>query len=129
MEASGAFPARRKWVSTDDGKLLESVYMPSSDRRTLCVSTQVGCAMGCKFCATATLGLLRNLAPSEIVAQVHAVNAEVRRNEGLDGWYDADADDYQICRNHFTVRQAHTGYMINAFNCGYRFAQPNIDIV
>ncbi len=69
---------------TDDGKLLESVYMPSSDRKTLCVSTQVGCAMGCKFCATATLGLLRNLAPSEIVAQVHAVNAEIRKNEGLE---------------------------------------------
>lgn len=68
---------------TGDGKLIESVYMPSPERRTLCVSTQVGCAMGCRFCATATLGLVRNLTPSEIVAQVHAVNREVRRNEGL----------------------------------------------
>lgn len=69
---------------TADGKLIESVYMPSPDRKTLCVSTQVGCAMGCRFCATATLGLVRHLKPSEIVAQVHAVNREVRRNEGLD---------------------------------------------
>ncbi|MEW5739136.1 MAG: 23S rRNA (adenine(2503)-C(2))-methyltransferase RlmN [Myxococcota bacterium] len=69
---------------TADGKLIESVYMPSPDRKTLCVSTQVGCAMGCRFCATATLGLVRHLKPSEIVAQVHAVNREVRRNEGLE---------------------------------------------
>jgi 23S rRNA (adenine2503-C2)-methyltransferase len=69
---------------THDGKLIESVYMPSEDRKTLCVSTQVGCAMGCTFCATATLGLKRNLTPSEIVAQVHAVNREVRKNEGLE---------------------------------------------
>jgi 23S rRNA (adenine2503-C2)-methyltransferase len=69
---------------TFDGKLIESVYMPSADRKTLCVSTQVGCAMGCKFCATATLGLQRHLSPSEIVAQVHAVNREVRANEKLE---------------------------------------------
>ncbi|MGQ0507292.1 MAG: 23S rRNA (adenine(2503)-C(2))-methyltransferase RlmN [Myxococcaceae bacterium] len=62
---------------TRDGKLIESVYMPSEDRKTLCVSTQAGCAMGCTFCMTATLGLLRNLTPAEIVWQVHAVNAEV----------------------------------------------------
>ncbi len=72
-----------RW-KTHDGKLIESVYMPSTDRKTLCVSTQVGCAMGCTFCMTATLGLKRNLTPAEIVGQVHAANAEVRRNEGGD---------------------------------------------
>lgn len=72
-----------RW-KTQDGRFIESVYMPSEDRKTLCVSTQVGCAMGCTFCATATLGLIRNLTPSEIVGQVHAVNQEVRKNEGLD---------------------------------------------
>src|SRR5687767_1562780 len=61
--------------------------MPSDDRKTLCVSTQAGCAMGCTFCMTATLGLLRNLTPGEIVAQVHAVNAEVRRNENITATY------------------------------------------
>lgn len=69
-----------RW-KTVDGKFIESVYMPSEDRKTLCVSTQVGCAMGCTFCATATLGLMRNLTPSEIVGQVHAANLEVRKNE------------------------------------------------
>ncbi len=68
---------------THDGRLVESVYMPSPERKTLCVSTQVGCAMGCQFCATATLGLVRHLSASEIVAQVHAVNRDVRRREGL----------------------------------------------
>lgn len=72
---------------THDGRMIESVYMPSADRKTLCVSTQVGCAMGCTFCMTATLGLIRQLAPSEIVAQVHAVNAEVRKNENIEDTY------------------------------------------
>lgn len=72
-----------RW-KTRDGRYIESVYMPSSDRKTLCVSTQVGCAMACTFCMTGTLGLKRNLTPGEIVAQVHAVNREVRKNEGLE---------------------------------------------
>ena len=61
---------------THDDKLVESVYMPDEDtgRRTLCISTQVGCAMGCGFCATAQMGLARNLAPGEIADQVHRVN-------------------------------------------------------
>ncbi|MBX5483487.1 MAG: 23S rRNA (adenine(2503)-C(2))-methyltransferase RlmN [Myxococcaceae bacterium] len=72
---------------TFDGRFIESVYMPSPDRRTLCVSTQVGCAMGCTFCATGRLGLARNLTPGEIVAQVHAVNREIRINEGISGTF------------------------------------------
>ncbi len=47
-------------------------------RRTLCVSSQVGCAMDCKFCLTATMGLVRHLSPGEIVDQVHRVNADLR---------------------------------------------------
>ncbi|HEX8699512.1 MAG TPA: 23S rRNA (adenine(2503)-C(2))-methyltransferase RlmN [Myxococcaceae bacterium] len=69
---------------TRDGRYIESVYMPSADRKTLCVSTQVGCAMACSFCMTGTLGLKRNLTPGEIVAQVHAVNRDVRQREGLE---------------------------------------------
>lgn len=53
-----------------DKKTVESVYIPSEDRRTLCISTQVGCRMGCRFCLTARQGLVRNLTPSEIVSQV-----------------------------------------------------------
>lgn len=69
---------------TREGRFIESVYMPAEDRKTLCVSTQVGCAMGCTFCMTGTMGLMRNLSPAEIVAQVHAVNREVRQLEQLD---------------------------------------------
>jgi 23S rRNA (adenine2503-C2)-methyltransferase len=47
-------------------------------RRTLCVSTQVGCAMGCGFCLTATMGLVRDLTPGEIADQVYRVNADLR---------------------------------------------------
>ncbi len=68
---------------TTDGRFVESVYMPSPERQTLCVSTQVGCAMGCRFCATATLGLVRHLEASEIVAQVHAVNRALREERKL----------------------------------------------
>ncbi len=64
-----------KWSwRTWDGKLVESVYMPEADRRTLCVSSQVGCAVGCTFCLTGTMGLARNLGPGEIVDQVHRAN-------------------------------------------------------
>src|SRR5947209_12631882 len=48
-------------------------------RRTLCVSTQVGCAMGCGFCMTATMGLIRNLTAGEICDQVYRVNQDLRR--------------------------------------------------
>ncbi len=64
-----------KWTwRTGDGLLVESVYMPEPGRKTLCLSTQAGCAMGCAFCMTATLGLGRNLTPGEIVDQVSRAN-------------------------------------------------------
>ena len=79
---------RKYRLRTEDGKLIESVYMPDVDdqadddepglRRTLCVSTQVGCAMGCGFCMTATMGLVRNLTAGEIADQVYRVNADLR---------------------------------------------------
>ena len=56
-----------------DGGRIESVLLFDDDRRTLCVSTQVGCAMGCVFCATGRLGLARNLTAGEIVDQVNVI--------------------------------------------------------
>jgi 23S rRNA (adenine2503-C2)-methyltransferase len=53
-----------------DGKRIESVLMPNATHYTLCLSTQVGCAMGCDFCMTARMGLERNLTAGEIVQQV-----------------------------------------------------------
>jgi 23S rRNA (adenine2503-C2)-methyltransferase len=49
---------------------VEAVFMPSSGRQTICISTQAGCAVDCQFCLTAQLGLIRNLTPAEILAQV-----------------------------------------------------------
>ncbi|MDH3328706.1 MAG: 23S rRNA (adenine(2503)-C(2))-methyltransferase RlmN, partial [Desulfobulbaceae bacterium] len=56
----------------DDANIIESVLMPEEDRNTLCVSSQVGCAMGCTFCLTGKMGFARNLRPAEIVNQVCA---------------------------------------------------------
>ena len=53
-----------------DGGVVETVYIPEADRVTLCVSTQVGCGLGCVFCATARMGLKRNLTQAEIVDQI-----------------------------------------------------------
>lgn len=53
-----------------DGELIESVLIPSGERRTLCISSQAGCALGCVFCATGTMGFRRNLSPFEIAGQV-----------------------------------------------------------
>ena len=53
-----------------DGKQIESVFIPDTPKQTFCVSTQVGCAMGCAFCLTGKMGLLRHLSASEIAGQV-----------------------------------------------------------
>ena len=61
----------------DDGQVIESVLIPDQGRHTLCVSSQVGCAMGCRFCLTGGLGFIRNLRPAEIVNQIHFVQEEL----------------------------------------------------
>ena len=65
-----------------DGSHIESVYIPDENhpgkaRRTLCISSQVGCAMACTFCLTGDLGLKRNLSPSEIANQVLQVASDL----------------------------------------------------
>ena len=61
----------RKWVlRLDGGNAIETVFIPEDDRGTLCISSQVGCAMDCSFCSTAQQGLNRNMNTAEIVAQV-----------------------------------------------------------
>ena len=61
----------RKWLlKTRDGHDYEMVFIPDADRGTLCVSSQVGCTLNCRFCHTGTMRLVRNLEPSEIVGQV-----------------------------------------------------------
>jgi len=57
----------------DDGEAVESVLIPSGTRRTLCISSQAGCALGCTFCATGRMGFRRNLTPFEIAGQVREI--------------------------------------------------------
>lgn len=57
----------------DDGEAIESVLIPSGSRRTLCISSQAGCALGCTFCATGRMGFRRNLSAFEIAGQVREI--------------------------------------------------------
>ena len=60
-----------KWLlGMDGGNAIETVYIPDKGRGTLCVSSQVGCALNCQFCSTATQGFNRNLSTAEIIGQV-----------------------------------------------------------
>ena len=64
-----------------DGQLIESVLMPYEDgRRTACISSQAGCAMGCVFCATGQMGFFRQLSSAEIFEQVQRFSAELRKD-------------------------------------------------
>lgn len=61
----------RKWVlRLDGGNAVETVYIPEAERGTLCISSQVGCAMDCSFCSTGKQGFNRNMSTAEIIAQV-----------------------------------------------------------
>jgi 23S rRNA (adenine2503-C2)-methyltransferase len=63
-------------VQLHDGLIVESVLIPTESRTTACVSSQVGCSLDCKFCATARLKKMRNLNPDEIYDQVAAINQQ-----------------------------------------------------
>ena len=71
VEAQVSSDGTRKWLlRTDDAQDYEMVFIPDADRGTLCVSSQVGCTLNCRFCFTGTMRLVRNLTPAEIVGQV-----------------------------------------------------------
>jgi 23S rRNA (adenine2503-C2)-methyltransferase len=71
VEAQVSSDGTRKWLlKTHDGHEFEMVFIPDVDRGTLCVSSQVGCTLNCRFCHTGTMQLVRNLEPAEIVGQV-----------------------------------------------------------
>ncbi len=64
---------RKFLFGLNDGQSIETVLIPARDRFTLCVSSQVGCAIGCRFCHTGTMGFKRNLEASEVIGQLMAV--------------------------------------------------------
>ncbi len=65
----------------DDGRHIESVFIPDTPGMTLCISTQVGCAMACAFCLTGKMGLVKNLTAGEIAGQVRVLVHELRLND------------------------------------------------
>ena len=69
-----------KWLfDVGGGDAVETVYIPESDRGTLCVSSQAGCAVGCRFCSTGHQGFSRNLSTGEIIAQLWFAEHQLRR--------------------------------------------------
>jgi 23S rRNA (adenine2503-C2)-methyltransferase len=75
---------RRYLLRLSDGKTVETVWMPEGERSTICISSQVGCPVDCKFCLTALLGLERHLTAGEIAGQVLRVAADQSLEAGAD---------------------------------------------
>ncbi|KTD47950.1 Fe-S containing enzyme [Legionella quinlivanii] len=72
-----------KWLlKLDCGNCIETVFIPEANRGTLCVSSQVGCALNCSFCSTAKQGFNRNLSTAEIIAQVWLAVRSLSKNDG-----------------------------------------------
>jgi len=79
MSADGTI----KWLfNVGDGNAVESVFIPEDDRGTLCVSSQAGCAVGCRFCSTGHQGFSRNLTTGEIIAQLWFAEHFLRKHLG-----------------------------------------------
>ncbi|MFH2012471.1 MAG: 23S rRNA (adenine(2503)-C(2))-methyltransferase RlmN [Pseudomonadota bacterium] len=72
---------RKYLFKLEDGNLIESVLIPETGRLTLCISTQVGCALGCKFCLTGRGGFIRNLETTEIINQICCIKDSLPKNK------------------------------------------------
>jgi 23S rRNA (adenine2503-C2)-methyltransferase len=78
VEVQQSHDGTRKWkLEADTAQAFEMVYIPEDDRGTLCISSQVGCALDCSFCSTAQQGFNRNLTTGEIIGQVWLANREL----------------------------------------------------
>jgi 23S rRNA (adenine2503-C2)-methyltransferase len=74
----------RKWLlDVGQGNAIETVFIPEENRGTLCVSTQAGCAVNCRFCSTGKQGFNRNLSVSEIIGQLWMAEFELRKTNGI----------------------------------------------
>jgi 23S rRNA (adenine2503-C2)-methyltransferase len=75
----------RKWLlDVGQGNAVETVFIPEEQRGTLCISTQAGCAVNCRFCSTGKQGFSRNLTVAEIVGQLWMAEFELRRSKGIE---------------------------------------------
>ncbi|WP_422667208.1 23S rRNA (adenine(2503)-C(2))-methyltransferase RlmN [Buchnera aphidicola] len=68
-----------KWITSLGNDYIETVYIPEKKRSTLCISSQIGCALNCDFCATGKIGFKRNLTVSEIIAQIWQANKILKK--------------------------------------------------
>src|SRR3569832_1056769 len=76
----------RKWLlDVGQGNAVETVYIPDENRGTLCVSSQAGCAVNCRFCSTGKQGFSRNLTTGEIIGQLRMAEFALRASRGVDG--------------------------------------------
>lgn len=74
----------RKWLlDVGQGNAIETVFIPEDNRGTLCVSTQAGCAVNCRFCSTGKQGFNRNLTVAEIIGQLWMAEFELRKTKGI----------------------------------------------
>lgn len=84
LEVKTSFDGTKKFLSgLSDGSRIESVLIPEGDRLTLCVSSQAGCALGCRFCMTGLSGFTRNLTLSELNGQVFAAKGLLDEGEAI----------------------------------------------
>lgn len=75
----------RKWlIDVGQGNAVETVFIPEESRGTLCISTQAGCAVNCRFCSTGKQGFSRNLTVGEIIGQLWMAEFELRRTKGIE---------------------------------------------
>jgi 23S rRNA (adenine2503-C2)-methyltransferase len=75
----------RKWlIDVGQGNAVETVFIPEENRGTLCISTQAGCAVNCRFCSTGKQGFNRNLTAGEIIGQLWMAEFELRRTRGIE---------------------------------------------
>ena len=81
LEEESDNPTKKILLKLHDNEMVESVLIPSAERRTACVSSQVGCPFQCLFCATGTMGFRRNLSAGEITGQIYALNKMVAAKE------------------------------------------------
>ena len=81
---STATDGTRKWlIDVGDGNAVETVFIPEDNRGTLCVSTQAGCAVNCRFCSTGKQGFSRNLTVAEIIGQLWMAERTLRGEQGI----------------------------------------------
>lgn len=78
MQESKIDGTRKYLFALNDGNMVESVFMRYHHGNSVCISSQVGCRMGCKFCASTIDGLVRNLTPGEMLGQIYAIQADTK---------------------------------------------------